>query len=272
MTTTMGIEAASDLLACPLCRSGLSVTDGSLRCMSGHGFDLARQGYANLLGGPEPANADTPAMLSARARVHAAGIFAPVAAQVAGQVRGSTAVLEVGAGTAYYLATALGDDPGAVGVALDVSKAAAKAAARTDQRIAAVVADVWHPLPVRDRCLDAVLCAFAPRNLPEFARVLRPHGVLVIVTPRPEHLAGLRDRHGLLRVPSDKADQLVIAASEFFELVDTRLLRHQVDVSAALAADLIAMGPNAFHRLPEDVDAGSVTIDITVQTFRPLSS
>ena len=268
----MGIVAAACLLACPLCRSGLSVAGGSLRCVAGHGFDLARQGYANLLGGPEPANADSPAMLAARARVHAAGIFAPVAAQVAGQVRGRTAVLEVGAGTAYYLARALGDDPAAVGVALDVSKAAAKVAARTDGRIAAVVADVWQHLPVRDRCLGAVVCAFAPRNLPEFARVLRPEGVLVVVTPRPGHLVDLRDHHGLLRVPSGKAGQLVTAASEFFELIDTRLVRHQIEVSAALAADLIAMGPNAFHRLPEDVDAGSVTIDITVQTFRPLSS
>jgi 23S rRNA (guanine745-N1)-methyltransferase len=244
----------------------------ALRCLNGHGFDLSRQGYANLLGGPEPANADTVAMLTARARVHAAGIFDPVAAQVAARVAGRTALLEVGAGTAYYLARALGEDLLAVGVALDVSKAAARAAARTDPRIASVVADVWRPLPVRDRCLDAVLCVFAPRNLPEFARVLRPDGVLVVATPGPGHLAGLRDRHGLLGVPPDKAGQLVAAASEFFGLVDTRLLRHQVPVTAALAGDLIAMGPNAFHRLPEDVAATTVAIDITVQTFRPLSS
>jgi 23S rRNA (guanine745-N1)-methyltransferase len=267
----VGIEAAAGLLACPLCRSALLVADGALRCVQGHVFDLARQGYANLLGGPEPANADTAAMLAARTRVHAAGIFAPVAARVAGQVSGRSALLEVGAGTAYYLAGALGDDPNTVGIALDVSKAAARAATRTDPRIAAVVADVWQQLPVRDRCLEAVLCAFAPRNLPEFARVLRPDGVLVVVTPRPGHLAGLRDRHGLLQVPPDKANQLVVAASEFFELTDTRLLRHQVPVSAALALDLIAMGPNAFHRVPEGVDSATVTIDITVQTFRPLS-
>ncbi|MGV8907971.1 MAG: putative RNA methyltransferase [Propionicimonas sp.] len=267
----MGIEAAAALLACPLCQAALGLTDGALRCAHGHGFDLARQGYANLLGGPEPANADTVAMLAARARVHAAGIFAPVADRVAGQVAGRSTLLEVGAGTAYYLALALGDDPAAVGIALDVSKAAARAAARTDPRIAAVVADVWQRLPIRDRCLEAVLCAFAPRNLPEFARVLKSDGVLVVVTPRADHLAGLRDRHGLLQVPPDKAGQLVLAASEFFELTDTRLLRHQVSVSAALARDLISMGPNAFHRVPEDVDAGKVTIDITVQTFRPLS-
>ncbi len=268
----MAIDVATDLLACPVCRSGLGVADGSLHCVNGHSFDLARQGYLNLLRGAEPANADTADMLAARGRVHAAGIFAPIAAQVAAQVAGRMSLLEVGSGTAYYLTRALGDDPAAVGVALDVSKSAAKVAARADPRIAAVVADVWKPLPVRDRCLDAVLCVFAPRNLTEFDRVLRPDGVLVVATPRPGHLAGLRDRHGLLEVPSDKADQLAAAASEFFELHDTRVLRRQVPVSAELAADLIAMGPNAFHRVPETVDGGAVTIDITVQTFRPLSS
>ena len=268
----MAIDVATDLLACPVCRSGLGVADGGLHCVNGHNFDLARQGYLNLLGGAEPANADTAAMLAARGRVHAADIFAPLAAQLATQLSGRMTILEVGSGTAYYLTRALGDDPVAVGVALDVSKAAAKVAAQADPRIAAVVADVWRPLPVRDRCLDAVLCVFAPRNLPEFARVLRPDGLLVVATPRPGHLAGLRDRHGLLEVPADKADQLAAAASEFFELHDTRLLRRQVTVSAELAADLIAMGPNAFHRVPEDVDGGAITIDVTVQTFRPLSS
>jgi len=266
------MATAAGLLACPVCREGLAVADGGLRCARGHGFDLARAGYANLLGGAEPANADTAEMLAARSRVHAAGIFEPVAAEVAGQVRGRSAMLEVGAGTAYYLARALGEEPMAIGVALDVSKAAAKVAARVDHRIAAVVADVWHRLPLRDRCLEAVLCVFAPRNLAEFARVLRPDGLLVIATPRPGHLAGLRDRHGLLDVPRDKAAALVAAASEFFSLVDTRLVRRQVPVTAAQASDLIAMGPNAFHRMPQDVVAGEVTIDITVQTFGQLSS
>jgi 23S rRNA (guanine745-N1)-methyltransferase len=267
----VAIDAATDLLACPVCRSGLGVSDGSLHCANGHSFDLARQGYANLLGGPEPANADTGAMLAARGRVHAAGIFEPVAAQVAARVAGRMSVLEVGSGTAYYLSRALGEDPMAVGVALDVSKAAAKVAARSDHRIAAVVADVWQQLPLRDRCLDAVLCVFAPRNLPEFARVLRPEGVLVVATPRAGHLAGLRNRHGLLAVPQDKATALAAAAAEFFSLADTRLVRRQVRVTASQAQDLIAMGPNAFHRVPKDVAAGEVTIDITVQTYRQLS-
>lgn len=268
----MSVAAAADLLVCPLCRSGFTPADGRLHCAAGHDFDLARHGYVNLLSGPEPRNADTAAMLAARRRVHAAGLFEQVALEVRSRLVGRPRILEVGAGNAHYLAMALGDDPDGVGIALDVSKAAARAASRADPRIAAIVADVWRPLPIRDHCLDAVLCVFAPRNLPEFARVLRPDGRLVVVTPQAEHLAGLRDRHGLLEVPPGKADQLALAASEFFEPVATSRLLKRTTVSAELASDLIAMGPNAFHRVPESVAAGPVAIAVDVQTFRPLSS
>lgn len=267
----MALQNALDLLACPRCGSAFTPVAGAVRCASGHSYDLARQGYLNLSGAPEPANADTPAMLAARERVHASGLFGTVAHVVRDRLVGRPRVLEVGSGTAYYLRLALGDDETAVGVALDVSKAAARLAARADPRISAVVADVWRPLPFRDHCLDGVLCVFAPRNLAEFARVLRPDGRLVVVTPKPEHLAGLRDRHGLLEVPAGKADQLTLAAAEFFDLLASTGLTRTREVPGALAADLIAMGPNAFHRLPEEVVDSSVTIAVSVQTFAPLS-
>jgi 23S rRNA (guanine745-N1)-methyltransferase len=270
----VGLERAIDLLACPRCGGGLvfavAGSGVALTCGCGRSYDVARRGYVNLLDGPEPRNADTAAMLAARQRVLASGMFGAVAADVAGKLVGRPRMLEVGAGTASYLVQALGDDEDATGIALDVSKAAARIAAKADPRVAAVVADVWRRLPVRDHCLDAVLCVFAPRNLAEFARVLRPDGRLVAVTPTPEHLAGLRDAHGLLDVPSGKADHLELAASEFFELLSTTGLLHTRTVDAALAADLIAMGPNAFHRVPEDVAGGPVTTAVSVQVFRPL--
>ena len=68
---------------------------GGLHCVNSHNFDLARQGYLNLLGGAEPANADTAAMLAARGRVHAAGIFAPLAAQLATQLSGRMTILDL---------------------------------------------------------------------------------------------------------------------------------------------------------------------------------
>lgn len=265
----MNLDRALHLLACPICAQELSRGEGQLRCPDGHTFDIARQGYANLSGGAQPANADTAAMLDARTRVQQAGIFDPVMEVVASLAHGRNQIMESGAGTGSYLQAALGEDPTGIGIALDISKFAARRCAKADERIAAIVADVWSPLPVADHCLDAVLAIFAPRNLPEFARVLRFDGRYIAVTPRPPHLAGLRDSYGLLDIPAAKSDQLTAAASEFFDLVDTRVVKYRKSVDESVAADLIAMGPNAFHHPPKEIAASVVTIDVTVQSFRP---
>ncbi|MCW5952010.1 MAG: hypothetical protein KIT69_07110, partial [Propionibacteriaceae bacterium] len=164
----------------------------------------------------------------------------------------------------------LGDDPHARGIALDVSVAAAKVAARADPRIAAVVADVWAGLPVLSHTLDAVVCVFAPRNLTEFARVLVPGGRLLVLTPNPGHLAVLRERHGLLGIEPDKQQRLLAAATEFFDLRGTSRLRIAVEFSAELAGDVIAMGPNAFHSPRPSTEPVLDHLDATLRIFEPI--
>jgi len=267
----VGIAAADGLLACPHCGGDLELTPATSRCPRGHSFDLARRGYLNLLSGPQPRNADTAAMVSARGRVLESGRFDPLLDLVAHHTGPARRVLEVGAGTGHYLCRSLGDEPAARGLALDVSVAAARAAVRADERIAAVVADVWAGLPVRDHCLDTVLCVFAPRNLTEFARVLRTGGRLVVVTPNPGHLAVLRKRHGLLSIHPEKQERLVAAASEFFDLRVTSRVRTRILLSPDLATDVIAMGPNAFHDPPAVTGPVNDHLDATLRVFEPLA-
>lgn len=267
----MGIEAADGLLACPHCGSDLELGSGAATCPRGHSFDLARQGYLNLLAGPQPRNADTAAMVAARGRVLGSGAFERVLDLVRQHTGQARRILEVGSGTADYLRRSLGEDPEARGIAVDVSVPAARVAARADQRIASVVADVWSGLPVRDHCLDAVLCVFAPRNLTEFARVLVPGGRLLVLTPNPGHLAELRERFGLLTIQPGKQERLLAAASEFFDLRTTARVRARLELSAALAADVITMGPNAFHD-PELPDAEVLDhLDATLRVFVPVA-
>ncbi|MGC3954162.1 MAG: methyltransferase domain-containing protein [Propionicimonas sp.] len=266
----MGIEAAAGLLACPHCGGELGLQPPTARCPRGHSFDLARQGYLNLLSAGQPANADTAAMLAARGRVLASGAFDPLLNLVAEHARGARRVLEVGSGTAHYLRRCLADDPHARGIALDVSVAAAKVAARSDQRIAAVVADVWAGVPVLDHTVDAVVCVFAPRNLTEFARVLRAGGRLLVLTPNDGHLAALRHRHGLLDIEPDKQQRLLAAAAEFFDQRGSSRLRIPVEFSAELAADVIAMGPNAFHHPTPPSGPVPDHLDATLRIFEPI--
>ena len=90
-----------------------------------------------------------------------------------------------GAGTGHHLAGVLDALPGALGIALDTSRPALRHAVRAHADIAAVVADVWQPLPVADATIELVLDVFSPRNGAEMARVLKPGGVALVVIPTP---------------------------------------------------------------------------------------
>jgi 23S rRNA (guanine745-N1)-methyltransferase len=48
------------------------------------------------------------------------------------------------------------------------------------------------------------------------------------------------------------------------------VVKYRVPVDEALATDLIAMGPNAFHQVPKTVTASVISVDVTVQSFRPI--
>lgn len=262
----MALDAAVGVLACPHCTAPLAIAGRVLTCPTGHSFDVAKQGYVNLLGSAQPANADTSDMVAARDRFLSSGLYDPVAAALVDAVRDSRAstIAEVGAGTAWYLAQVLDRLPTARGVALDVSVPAARKAARAHPRAASVVADTWRRAPLVDHSVNLLLCVFAPRNLPEFQRVLAPTGQLVIIHPNPGHLAGLRGSYGLLDVDADKESRLAHQL-EGFE-VSRQRVSYEVEATADQVTDLVAMGPNAFHASPQPYPAASLDVDVTIVT------
>jgi SAM-dependent methyltransferase len=236
----------------------------------------------NLLGGgASPGTADTAEMVAARDAFLARGHYAPVAVAVADAVAEALAdtggwVADVGAGTGYYLARALDRLPECGGLALDISKHATRRAVRSHARIAAAVCDAWERLPLADGSVSALLNVFAPRNPAEFARVLRPGGVLVTVTPRPDHLAELVGKLGLVTVDADKEERLAAALGGLF----ARGRAEEVGAVLTLGHDdvalLVGMGPSAHHltsaeresRIGRLTDPTGVTLSVTVTVWR----
>jgi 23S rRNA (guanine745-N1)-methyltransferase len=254
------------LLRCPHCGGVLSRADAAVACPNGHSFDVARQGYLSLLAGDAPHAGDTAAMVAARERFLGAGRFDPLAAGLADVLGDPRWVVDVGAGTGWHLARLLDGVPGAAGLALDVSKPALRRAARAHPRAAAVACDVWGPLPLRDEAADAALTLFAPRNVPELARILRPGGHAAIVTAAAGHLAELAEPLGLLGVEEGKRERLADQLTGL-EIAQRRELEWTLHLNRAAARDLAAMGPSAFHvdaaELDERVAALPARVDVT---------
>jgi 23S rRNA (guanine745-N1)-methyltransferase len=245
-------------LQCPVCAGDLAVTGSALRCTEGHAFDIARQGYANLLTGKAHlGTADTPQMVAARAAFLGAGHFAPlaglVAERAAARAVGEGCVLDAGAGTGHYLAAVLDRLPERPGVALDISKHALRRAARAHPRAGALTWDVWRPLPVRTGTVAVLLDVFAPRNAAEFRRVLRPDGMLIVVTPAARHLEELVGPLGLLTVDPRKAERVDGAFGAGFRPAGTWPLELPLSLTRHEATALVEMGPSARHADPGDL-------------------
>jgi 23S rRNA (guanine745-N1)-methyltransferase len=265
-------DAVLPYLRCPNCSAPLSAAGPhSLRCARGHNFDIAKQGYATLTAGRSPHAGDSPEMVTDRAAFLNAGHYAFIADALVAAQKAAGLVVDAGTGTGYYLARVLDAQPGTIGLGLDVSKPALRRAARAHPRAAAALADLWRPLPLADASAALILDVFAPRNGPEFRRVLRRDGRLLVVTPAADHLAELVDAHDLIRVDPDKADRVQDSLGAGFVTESRATLRRTMSLSAAEIRVLIGMTPSARHVTAGDLATAdrAVTAAVDLTVYRP---
>ncbi len=263
--------------SCPVCRDLLSLTGDGRRweCPSGHSFDVAREGYVNLLlpqhrRSRQPG--DSPEMISARRRFLATGAYDPMSAALAETIarHDPVTVLDVGCGEGRH--TRFIAAPLVHGI--DVAKTAVAAAARSDGGGWYAVASAAD-LPVPDGSIDAAIVVFSPVIPDELARVVRPGGAVVIAHPGPAHLEKLRTlvypdaRPHAARAP-------LADASTWFTQTDHQLVTFPLTVAAASdLRDLFAMTPYRWHA-PRDIDdritfatrdGFQTTADIAITTY-----
>jgi 23S rRNA (guanine745-N1)-methyltransferase len=240
---------------CPVCRDDLARYDAERRwaCPAGHSFDVAREGYVNLLLSGQRRSrqpGDSPEMIGARRRFLGTGAYDPLSASIARAVAAArpTVVLDVGCGEGRHTRSVIA--PAVLGV--DVAKAAVAAAARAHPGGSYAVASAYD-LPVQDASVDVAVNVFGPVSAAELARVVRPGGVVVAAFPGTGHLEQLRSmvypdpRPHAVKPPLRDADEWFVQTASLsvtFTLVVT-------DVAAL--RDLFAMTPYRWHA-PRDMD------------------
>lgn len=268
-------------LACPLDGEPLQQSDRSWRCASGHGFDIARQGYVHLLPVQNKRSrdpGDSKEMVAARQRFLNAGHYRPVAeavnrAALAGLPVDATAnCLDAGCGEGYYLrelADAAGERPLAL-LGLDISKWAVLAAAKQDKRANWVVGSNAR-LPVQPGTLDRLLCLFGFPVYGEFAQALKPGGMLLQADAGPDHLRELRE----IIYPTLKPERPNEALTpEGFTPLETETIRYSLELTGAeRIADLLAMTPHLYRASHEGraraaaLESLTVSVDVRLKRF-----
>lgn len=255
-----------DLLADPVDGTPLRAGDAAWKTLvseSGHNYDVARQGYVTLAGGAGLRySGDDAEMIQARETFLSGGHFAPFVEAITDHVGQALddagvaddahpSIVEIGAGTGYYLSHTLDSIENSRGVGIDVSVPAAKRLASCHPNIGAVVADAWSRLPLRDGVVDAVTVIFAPRNAAEFARVLSTEGQVIVLTADAGHLAELREPLGIIDVEEGKVERMIAQASGHLVPVgDSESVEFQMNLDQASIAAQIGMSPSARHIHP----------------------
>ncbi len=271
----------SYLLTCPICTTQLAQTNNTLICANAHTFDIAREGYVNLLRKPLPG--DTKEMLAARRSFLERGSYQPLsdtlnqlASTYLAASTSPTCILDAGCGEGYYLGRLqqfLTNRPLQC-VGLDISKEAIRLAARRYKQACFVVANLKEQLVLANSALHMILNIFAPRNPAEFARVLVPGGLLLVAIPAPEHLLQLRSALHLLNIEEHKQEKIREQFAAHFDFVTASDLSYTLHLSYAEIVQAVMMTPNYWHLSAEQratmkgMESVETTVAFTCLVFR----
>ena len=264
-------------LLCPLCGGTLQQIEKACRCAEGHCFDIARQGYVNLLPVQHKHSlnpGDTREQVLSRRSFLEAGFYQPIAqalCQAAAELGIRGPILDVGCGEGYYsnlVAQAL--DAPLTG--LDISKEAVRCAAGKYKN-AQWICGSAAKLPVPDGSAGLLMSLFALTLPEEFRRVLRNDGYFFQVLAQEDHLLGLKSiiYPTLTHKEKNTAPQLA-----GFRLEKQITVRFSFTVEGIQVQNLLSMTPHVYRISKEgaqrlaQTDKLTDTASAVLNIYRPV--
>ena len=235
-------------LRCPICNQQLKLVDRQYLCPDRHSFDIARQGYVNLLTVQQKHSlnpGDTREQVLSRREFLEAGYYAPIARTLidtAKELGMSGQILDVGCGEGYYSAQ-LADALESPLTGLDISKEAVRCAAAKYKGKQWLCATAAH-IPVEDGSVDLMTSLFALTLPQEFARVLKAGGYYFQVLAAEDHLLGLK---GIIYDQLNFKEKNTVPELPGFALVKSVPIRFAFTVEGKQVQNLFSMTPHVFR-------------------------
>ena len=226
------------MLICPVCSGALVFEPGGAVCSKGHRFDMAKEGYVNLLRTNKSGDKIGDDKLAARCRRDFLnkGYYTPLQAALTELFRTcSGSVLDICCGEGYY--------------GFDISKEMVRLGAKRGG--ATYFVANMAAIPVADNSFDYCTHLFAPFHEKEFARVLKPGGTLYTVIPGSHHLWGLKE--AVYETPYVNDEQL--PQTQLLQLVSVNKVTASIHLENPEDIEAVfRMTPYYFHTSPADRD------------------
>ncbi|SEG25527.1 putative RNA methyltransferase [Paenibacillus sp. UNC499MF] len=284
------LAAHETIFSCPVCDGRMKVIEGrSLRCGGGHNFDLAREGYLNLLTQAVKSKYGK-SLFAARKAVNENGLFDPIRDEIAERIaegvppdkrRSRLRILDAGCGEGSLLSGIKRQVSGRtkgdlLAVGMDLAKEGVRLASKGDAEALWCAADLAKA-PFRAASFDVILNILSPSNYAEFGRLLSGDGLLIKVVPEQDYLREIRRRlYAGTQREAYSSRRAVERFRERFTLLDSRRLKYTWQLRPGLLEPLLDMTPLAWgagkDRLREvlAMEADEVTVDVTVLCGSPI--
>lgn len=186
-----------NILKCPVCGRELYDEDRVWRCENRHSYDVAKEGYVNLLSAHRSGDnvGDNKEMARSRRDFLNKGYYEPLARAVTDCLSRYSAdgdtVLDICCGEGYYTAYAAARLKRSF-CGFDLSKNMVRLAAKRGCSAGFFVANIAS-IPVRDKAVKAAFHLFAPFHAAEFRRIIADDGAILTAIPGRDHLLGLKE-------------------------------------------------------------------------------
>ena len=259
------------MLICPVCSGELIKTDNTYKCDKNHSFDMAKEGYVNLLSGKHKAGeliGDNRDMAKARRLFLETGHYDFLADSICSHINKNDNVLDISCGEGYYT-DYFRRQTGACVSGFDISKEMIRLAAKKYKGTFFFVANIAR-IPVKDESVDVAVQICAPFSEKEFARILKKDGKLLSVVPGRKHLWEMKEVLYSTPYENNKDDTVY----ESLILTDEATVKSTIMLSAPEEImSLFAMTPYYYRTSDEDkAKLGSLPYletqaEFTIRTF-----
>ncbi|MDO5440029.1 MAG: methyltransferase domain-containing protein [Erysipelotrichaceae bacterium] len=259
-------------IKCPICNEELVKIDNVYRCLNRHNYDIAKEGYINLLrkqGGKD--FGDSPDMVKARRAFFSKDYYHPLKIKLTELIKNysPSSILDLGSGEGYYT-NYFKDKIDADIVGIDIAKEAVRIASKQNRNVNYIVGSV-QDIPLFDKSVDLVINNFTPLDVNEITRVLGKNGILITTKVGKNHLIELKqaiyDEVYLNDNEPIKDDRL--------ELLDSLVISFNIELdSNEDIVNLFMMTPYSHHTSLESkeklktLDKLSVTCEFNIDIYK----